>query len=109
MEFRFSPILALMPTSPGFGDAVGYLLAGFGIVMLTLLALAIVCAAIGALFKAFPGLATAGAAVVPEKPAPSRVESGVDEEVVAVIGAAVDQALGGRYQIKSVKPLDRKQ
>lgn len=97
-----------MSVSPDLDGAVGYLLAGFGIVMLTLLALAVVCSAIGALFKAFPGLAAAGMVAVPEKATPSRAHSGVDEKVVAVIGVAVDQALGGRYRIKSVTPLEKK-
>lgn len=97
-----------MSASPDLGGAIGYLLAGFGIVMLTLLALAVVCTAIGALFKAFPALATAGMMAAPKKASPSRAQSGVDEKVVAVIGAAVDQALGGRYRIKSVTPLEKK-
>ena len=101
-------IFASISASPDRDGGVGYLLAGFGIVMLTLLALAVVCSAICALFKAFPGLAAAGMVAAPEKGTPSRVQSGVDEKVVAVIGVAVDQALGGRYRIKSVTPLEKK-
>ncbi len=109
MGIQFSPILGSMSTDPGVGDAVSYLLMGFGIVMLTLLSLAIVCTAIGSLFKAFPGLAAAGMPPVPAKSNSRRTQTGADEQVVAVIGAAVDQALGGRYRIKSVTPLDKKQ
>lgn len=108
MGFHSSPLLASMPTDPDLVDTVGYLLTGFCIVMLTLLALALVCSAIGALFRAFPKLATAGMPSPEKKSVSNRSSSGVDEKVVAVIGAAVDQALGGRYRIKSIAPLGKK-
>jgi Na+-transporting methylmalonyl-CoA/oxaloacetate decarboxylase gamma subunit len=108
MGLSISSIFASVSASPDLGDVIRDLLVGFSIVMLTLLALAVVCTVIGALFKAFPGLAAAGMVAAPEKGTPSRAQSGVDEKVVAVIGAAVDQALGGRYRIKSVTPLEKK-
>ncbi len=108
MESYSSPLFAVLSAKPDFGDSVGYLLAGFGIVMLTLFSLAVVCALIGSLFRAFPGLATAGVEETPAKRTPAPSNEGVDQKVIAVIGAAVDQAMGGRYRIKAVKPLDGK-
>lgn len=89
-------------------DAFGFLLAGFGVVMITLFSLAVVCAGIGALFKKFPVLAAAGTPKAEERSAKNVVPQGVSENVVAVIGAAVDQALGGRYRVSSIKRLDKK-
>ncbi|MFL3657658.1 MAG: hypothetical protein ACJ07L_06335 [Opitutales bacterium] len=57
----------------------------------------------------FPAMAAAGMPVAKEKSVVNPTPSGVDPKVVAVIGVAVDQALGGRYRIKSVTPLNEKQ
>ena len=103
--------LAAMPGSEmSLGDSVTYLISGFGIVMLTLLSLAIVCWLVGILFRRFPRLAEAGGSAEPKRAAPSSAaaEAGsTDSQVVVAIGAAVDQALGGRYRIKSVRKSDK--
>jgi|GEM_PF-2910724 len=90
-----------------FSDNFTYLISGFGIVMLTLLSLAVVCWLVGILFRRFPQLAQAGRQASPVgKKEPSAL-SASDPQLIAVIGAAVDQALGGRYRIKSIRRLDK--
>lgn len=100
------PVLSTLSTNPSFGESLSFLLAGFSIVMLTLLALAIVCGGVGALFRTFPVLA--GKVVQEEEKPKRRPANAVDDALLAVISAAVDQSLGGRYRIKSVKPLGKK-
>ena len=108
MENLSSPIFAALPAAPQLGDAISFLLAGFSVVMLTLLALAVICSLVGALFRAFPALASAGVDKTPAKQPVAPRAHGVDEKVIAVIGAAVDQAMGGRYRINSVTPVEKK-
>ena len=100
-----------MPSSEmSFSDSVTYLISGFGIVMLTLLSLAIVCWLVGILFRRYPRLSEAGGNAEPKRSAAPPVKAGsgpTNSQIVAAIGAAVDQALGGRYRIKNVRKLDK--
>jgi len=110
--FSHLPLLvAATPSSEmSFSDDVTYLLTGFGIVMLTLLSLAVVCWLVGLLFRRYPSLAEAGMVKEPAKPAKRSAAPTVGSangQITAVIGAAVDQALGGRYRIMSVRKLDK--
>jgi hypothetical protein len=57
----------------------------------------------------FPAMDAAGMPVAKEKSVVNPTPSAVDPKVVAVIGVVVDQALGGRYRIKSITPLNEKQ
>lgn len=99
-------VLSTLAADADFGDAFGFLVTGFTVVMLTLVSLAVVCGLVGALFRKFPFLAGQAEAV----PARRSGTSGgpADARLMAVIGAAVDQALGGRHRIVSVKPVEKK-
>jgi len=107
-----SLVLAVLDARPSTGEATSYLLVGFGVVMLTLLALAIVCSLVGSLFRRFPALAGKAPESSVKVRRPSRAAQSiqaatVDTALLAAIGAAVDQTLGGRYRIKSVTPVGK--
>lgn len=98
-----------MDPYPDISESVGYLVTGFTVVMGTLLSLAFVCSLVGFLFKKFPALAGKPEAVEENMPKRKTLSaSAVDSALLSVIGAAVDQSLGGRYRIKTVTPLGKK-
>ena len=96
-----------MTLHPELGDAVTFLLQGFGVVLATLLSLAIICGMAGFLFRSYPILALAGAESLAKPKRKTVPASAVDPQLLSVIGTAVDQTLGGRYRIKSVTPLGK--
>ncbi len=99
-------VLSTLSSEPDIGEAVKFLLAGFTVVVATLLALAVITAIVGWVFRKFPALA--GAAKSPAAKSPSRAPADeIDGPLMAAIGTAVDQALGGRYRICSVKPASK--
>ena len=102
-----SLLAAALPEMPRLGESAVYLLVGFGVVMATLLALAFVCRVVGWFFGRFPVLASVGTEA-DSKPSGGGEAPEVDGRIVAVIGAAVDQALGGRYRIKSISPVSKR-
>ena len=111
MSFLFTNhvLAAALEAHPPIGESISFLLQGFGVVMATLLALAIVCALVGLLFRRFPALSGTPAPLGSHRLKKAAAAAGaIDPAILSVISAAVDQSYGGRYRIKSVKTVDGK-
>lgn len=99
-------VLSTLSSEPEMGEAVKFLLAGFTVVVATLLSLAAITAIVGWIFRTFPALAGTTKAPASKSASPVPADE-VDGPLMAAIGTAVDQALGGRYRICSVKPTSK--
>lgn len=103
LPLHSSVALAVLSAENSMTDAIGFLLTGITVVVATLLVLALVTSLVGWVFSRFPALA--GAARSRSGKAVGRT---VDDALMVVISSAVDQTLGGRYRVLSVKPTSKK-
>jgi Na+-transporting methylmalonyl-CoA/oxaloacetate decarboxylase gamma subunit len=107
------PVAAAIPDVPGLMQSIGYQVSGWLVVLLAIVALWLMIEGAHAVIRRHTAAALAPEPVVVAQPAvapatpvqAAPVEDRPAAEIVAVIAAAVDQALQGRGRIVSITPL----
>jgi Na+-transporting methylmalonyl-CoA/oxaloacetate decarboxylase gamma subunit len=112
------PTLAALDLHPGFGESIGFILLGFGLVLTVLAILWGSCALLGKFFKNRPA-ARMPAADPADTPAPAKPmqatadamtpDSAEEGRIVAVVSAAVYATLGTHHKIISIRPTGERQ